>query len=240
MVPHQPADLLRDAAWLVLTGATSAVGQAVAAAWREAGGPVLGVSRMAEGSGCDDWVVGDLRSPWSVADRVRTAVANRPVGALVHAAGLVYADAAVRTTPDEWDQTMAVNLTAAFALARTLAPLLTAPQGVVLVGSIDAHWAPRDGPDAAYGAAKAGLLGLVRHLAVEWGPAGLRVNVVLPGPMTSGMGVSAEMAAARGAGAVDGQWTSPAEVAAAVFFLLTARGITGQALAVDHGWQLGY
>lgn len=240
MVPKQPPDSPTDADWLVLTGATGVVGQAVAAAWRQAGGRVLGVSRTAGGSGCDDWVVGDLRSPWTVADRVRTALDTRLVGALVHAAGLVYADAAVHTTPDEWEQTVAVNLTAAFALARAVAPILTAPRGVVLVGSIDARLAPRAGPDAAYGAAKAGLLGLGRHLAVEWGPAGIRVNVVLPGPMTSGMGVSAEMAAAGAAGAVDGEWTTPEEVAAAVFFLLTARGITGQALAVDHGWQLGY
>ena len=226
--------------WLVLTGATGAVGQAVATAWRGAGGLVLGVSRAPGGTGCDDWVVGDLRSPWAVADRVRTALDQRPVGALVHAAGVVYADEALHTTPDEWDQTMAVNLTAAFALARTIAPILTAPQGVVLVGSIDAHLAPRDGPDAAYGAAKAGLLGLARHLAVEWGPVGTGVNVVLPGPMTTGMGVSVGTAAAGAAGAADKQWTSPEEVTAAIMFLLKARGVTGQALAVDHGWQLGY
>lgn len=240
MMPQEPADSPRDAGWLVLTGATSAVGQAVAAAWRQTGGRVLGVSRTDGVAGCDDWVVADLRSPWVAADRVKTALGARPVGALVHAAGLVYADAAVHTTPDEWDQTVAVNLTAAFALARTMAPRMVAPRGVVLVGSIDARLAPRAGPAAAYGAAKAGLMGLGRHLAVEWGPAGLRVNVVLPGPMTSGMGVSAERAAAGAAGAVDREWTTPDEVAALVVFLLTARGITGQALAVDHGWQLGY
>lgn len=223
-----------------MTGATGAVGQAVSARWRQAGGRVLGVSRTAGAGGGDEGVVADLRSPWAAAGRVKAAVASRPVGALVHAAGVVYADQALRTTPDEWDQTLAVNLTAAFALARTLAPILTSPQGVVLVGSIDADFAPREGPDAAYGAAKAGLLGLARHLAVEWGPAGTRVNVVLPGPMTTGMGVSVAHAAAGAAGAADRRWTTAEEVAAAVMFLLTAGGVTGQALRVDHGWQLGY
>ena len=240
MVPQQRADSPTEPTWLVLTGATGAVGQAVATGWRRAGGRVLGVSRAAGGSGCDEWLEGDLRRPWPVADRLRMALGIRPVGALVHAAGLVYADEALHTTPDEWEQTVAVNLTAAFALARAVAPILTAPRSVVLVGSIDARLAPRAGPDAAYGAAKAGLLGLGRHLAVEWGPVGTRVNVVLPGPMTSGMGVSAEVAAGGAAAAADGAWTTPTEVAEAILFLLMSSGVTGQALAVDHGWQLGY
>ena len=239
MVDRQPEQPATPAVvpWLVLTGATSGIGAAVARGWREAGGQVLGVSRHPEGSGADAWVQSDLRDPWGAAAQVAGAASARRVGAFVHAAGVVYADSAHRTTPDEWSQTVAVNLTAAFALARALAPRLQAPRSLVLVGSIDACLAPRAGPDAAYGAAKAGLVGLTRHLAVEWGPEGLSVNAVLPGPMASGMGVSA---GGPPKGAADGQWTLPEEVAAAILFLLRARGITGQALRVDHGWQLGY
>lgn len=237
MAEGQSARPAAAAPWMVLTGATSGIGAAVARGWRQSGGHVLGVSRHPEGAGADAWVQCDLRDPWPAAAQVAEAARERAVSAFVHAAGVVYADAAERTTPDEWGQTMAVNLTAAFALARALAPRLRCPAALVMVGSIDAELAPLAGPDSAYGAAKAGLVGLVRHLAVEWGPRGLSVNAVLPGPMASGMGVPGDQ---RPKAAADGRWTEPEEVAAAILFLLTAHGITGQALRVDHGWQLGY
>lgn len=233
--------------WLLLTGATSAIGQAVAEKWRQQGGLVVGVTRSApmrgpRASTCDAWIEADLRQSWEAAERVAAWADRHPMAAFVHAAGVVYADAADATTPDEWEQTWAVNVTAGFALARVLAAQVAGPRSIVLVGSIDAYFAPRAGPDAAYGAAKAAVLGLIRHLAVEWGPRGVRVNAVVPGPMAGGMGLPRDQASQWAAGAADGCLATPAEVAAVIVFLVTAAagGITGQSIVVDHGYHLGY
>jgi NAD(P)-dependent dehydrogenase (short-subunit alcohol dehydrogenase family) len=226
--------------WLVLTGATSAIGGAVAALWRARGGKVLGISRRPPEGGGAEWIQADLRDPWGTAAAAAEVVRSRRVEAFVHAAGLVYADEAVHTTPDEWDQTLAVNLTAPFALAKVLTPRLVGVRAVVMVSSIDADMAPAGGPDAAYGAAKGGMLALVRHLAVEWGAIGVRVNAVLPGPMAEGMGIEARDAARYAARAADGRLTTAEEVAQAIMFLLGATGTTGQAIRVDHGFGMAY
>ncbi|MCL8206746.1 MAG: SDR family oxidoreductase [Actinomycetia bacterium] len=231
--------------WLVLTGATSALGRAVAERWTTAGhGPVLGLSRRPERlpPAVREGLAVDLRRPPEAAERLGAwaRAQSDPVAGLVHAAGVVYADRADRTTWDEWEQTFTVNLGAALWLARVLLPHFAPGASVVLVSSCDAWASPRPGPDAAYGASKAGVEALTRHLAVEWGPAGVRVNCVRPGPMPGGMGVAD--ADAWTAATVLRGLVEPAEVADVVLFLLSAdsRGMTGQCLAVDRGFGLAY
>lgn len=230
--------------WLVLTGATSALGRAVAERWAASGGPVLGLSRRPEAvpAAVREALAADLRRPTEAAERLGAWLRARgePVAGLVHAAGVVYADRADRTTWDEWEQTLAVNLGAALWLARVAKGHFVPEAAVVLVSSCDARASPRDGPDAAYGAAKAGVEALTRHLAAEWGPAGVRVNCVRPGPMSRGMGV-ADPDAWAGATALGGLVT-PEEVADVVLFLLSgaSRGMTGQCVAVDRGFGLAY
>lgn len=231
--------------WLVLTGATSRIGQLTAKRWRERGGRVLAISRRPDPeSPHDELVTADLRTPRAVADTVSDWMASQnvvPVG-LVYAAGTVFADQASHTTPDEWEQTLNVNLAGAFWLARAVAALMVEGGSLVMVSSIDARHVPRLGPDAAYGAAKAGLEGLVRHLAVEWGPRQIRVNAVAPGPMGQGMGVPRELAKSLAPSSATGHLASPEEVVWVIDFLLDSRSraITGQCLAVDHGFGLAY
>jgi NAD(P)-dependent dehydrogenase (short-subunit alcohol dehydrogenase family) len=234
-----------SAPWLVLSGARSALGQAVAARWRaRVGGPILGLSRYADVPCVTETVAVDLRVPTTAAGVLAAWAAERgaAVGGFVHAAGLVYAGSAAAMTWDEWRQTMAVNLEAGFWVARALLPAFTTPAAVVFVSSIDSGRQAADGPAAAYGAAKAGLEALARHLAAEWGPRGVRVNAVRLGPLTAGMHIQPEVRARLQGASSDGRLTTPEEAAVVVDWLLNpdSAAVTGQSLTVDHGLGLRY
>lgn len=235
---------------LVMTGASSAIGQALIARlepdWR-----VVAIGRgKPSGGGADGqitWLPADLRGPL---DPVLTAVEARiaawgaaPVLGFVHLAGVVFSDRTEQTTGFEWDTTLAVNLSAAFFLARSLKPLFAPAASVVMVSSIDARQASRHGPAAAYGAAKAGLEGLTRHLAVEWGPDGVRVNAVAPGALAAGNGPGEPAVAAEFARRCPlGRLGTPGDVADVIRFLLDSRSgyVTGAVIPVDGGAGLAY
>jgi NAD(P)-dependent dehydrogenase (short-subunit alcohol dehydrogenase family) len=234
-----------DRGWLVLTGATGPFGRAVAAGWRARGGAVLPISRQTPPAGGGAWVRADLRDPEAAGVQLEEWMRRegiRPV-AFVHGAGLVYAAPAHTTTPDEWRQMFAVNLEAGFLLARvTAAAMPPAGGALVLVSSIDSQRVPSAGPAAAYGAAKAGLEALARHLAVEWGDRGIRVNAVCLGPLSEGIPMAPAVRSQLTGLAADRRLTTPAEAAQVVLWLLSsdASAITGQCLTVDHGLTLRY
>lgn len=139
-----------------------------------------------------------------------------------------------------WDQDQARNLRYFFLAAREVARSLIARQAtgsIVCVGSVDGmRSAPNHG---SYGAAKAGLINLVRTMATEWSPFGIRVNVVAPGPIITPripfQGDEAERkmmvnVPMHRRGSVE-------DIAKAITFFLSELSpyVTGQALAVDGG-----
>lgn len=140
---------------------------------------------------------------------------------------------------DTWDADQRRNLRYFFVAARAMARSLrerNAPGSIVCVSSVDGA---RSAPfHASYGAAKAGLMNLVKTMAVEWSPHGIRANVVAPGaiitPRIPHAGAAEAAIAERipmlRRGTVD-------EIAKAIVFLLSdmAAYITGQTLAVDGG-----
>jgi len=145
----------------------------------------------------------------------------------------------VRLSLAEWDAAIARNLTTAFLMCRAAVPAMTsAGYGrIVSVGSTTGTINAMPG-QATYTAAKAGLVGLSRALALEVAGRGVTVNVVAPGYIATGSQLPFEAAAAA-AGPI-GRSGTPAEVAACVGFLAheSASFVTGAVLVADGGHGL--
>ncbi len=185
-------------------------------------------------------------APCDIGDRaaVRELVAHVSKEAgrldvLVHAAGIVRDGVLWKMTDDDWADVLRVNLDAAFWLLRASAPLMRAGGGgsVVLVTSINGERGKFG--QANYAAAKAGLIGLGRSAARELGRFGVRVNLVAPGwietGMTAGLPESARIKAVEETAL--GRPGRPEDVAAAILFLVSdmSRHVTGQIVRVDGG-----
>jgi len=158
---------------------------------------------------------------------------------LVNNAGLRRESILAMTSDRDWEQVLDVNLGGAFRCCRAVLPgMLHRRRGsIVNVSSLSAIRGLAG--QTAYAATKAGILGLTRSLAREVGRRGVRVNAVLPGFVATDLTASVppEVRALLRSAQCLPQETTPADVAAAVCFLLSERAaaITGQALVVDAG-----
>ncbi|MFE5288858.1 SDR family NAD(P)-dependent oxidoreductase [Nocardia sp. NPDC056611] len=177
----------------VVTGASSGLGRAVARQLIAGGARVLGAGRDEARlkdtfDGPDTaWHAADLADP-AAADQVVRACVDRFGGLdiLVNAAGAHTMRHTGQVTDEEWQHDLAVNLSAPFFLSRAALPHLLERTGcIVNVASI----AGVEGQaySAGYCAAKHGLIGLTRAMALEFDGAGIRVNAVCPGGMTTPM-----------------------------------------------------
>ena len=238
---------------VLVTGAARGIGAAIAEAVVEEGGAVAlldidpagadTVARLADGAA--HFFQCDVRS----LEDVERAVANakRALGGLdglVNNAGVnAYFDA-VAMTEDDWDSVFAVDLKAAWMLAKAALPGLIERGGAIVnISSIQARLTLRG--FFPYAAAKAGLEGLTRSLALEYAPAGVRVNAVAPGYTETRLvqewfDLQDDPAAARKSVLAKiplGRIADPREIGSAVVFLLSdqASAITGTTLAVDCG-----
>jgi len=141
-------------------------------------------------------------------------------------------------TDDDWDWYFAMNLRHAFLAMQIGARAMTNGGSMVFVASASGLTsAPRHAP---YGAAKAGLMSLVRTGAVELGPNGIRVNAVAPGvvwtPRVGGL-LGEEGRATQSANAPLGKVALPADIAAGILFFASdlSGDVTGQTLSIDGG-----
>ncbi len=244
----------------LVTGGGRGIGAAIAHALARAGADIslLGrsepdlqaeASRLAAQHGVN---TAALRADVTADDNVRSAFAAAaqrfgPVQVLVNNAGQAEGAPLTQTTRELWDRMLAVNLTAAFTCAKLVLPgMLAAGSGrIVNVGSTAGlRGVARI---AAYSAAKHGLVGLTRSLALEVAKQGVTVNVVCPGYVDTAMAQRAVNAVMTGTGRSAEEATqlvtrpsafnrllAPEEVAGVVAWLCSpnAATVTGQAIVI--------
>jgi 3-hydroxybutyrate dehydrogenase len=181
----------------------------------------------------------DLAEPAEV-ERLAGEAARKlaPADILVNNAGMAESAAIGRTDDTLWDRHLAVNLTAAFWLCRTLGPQMASRGWGRIINVASATVERGLAYTAAYSASKAGLVGLTRALASELGPRGVTVNAVCPGSVeTSAASATIERAATRARRPADpSRALTPDEVANVVAYLATeeASVINGQSLLLEH------
>jgi NAD(P)-dependent dehydrogenase (short-subunit alcohol dehydrogenase family) len=235
----------------IVTGASSGIGRAVSALFAEQGASVVINSRGAEalagvarsiaaaGGRCAD-VAGDISNPET--HRRLVGVAVDRFGGLdvaVNNAGHVGETGPLATLdPATWDRVVAVNLTAAFLGARAQIPAMLTRGGgsVIFVSSFVGTSVGLPGM-GAYGAAKAGLMGLVKGITADYGAEGIRANALLPGGTDTAMAGGPEQKDwAAGLHALK-RIADPREIAQAALFLASpmASFVAGSALYADGG-----
>jgi NAD(P)-dependent dehydrogenase (short-subunit alcohol dehydrogenase family) len=146
------------------------------------------------------------------------------------------------TNPAVWREVIDVNLTGAFLGARAAARVMGVGGRLIFTGSVLGE-RPRQGL-TAYGASKAGLVGLAKGLALDLAPAGITVNVVAPGwfdsPLADGWKSNPQLADGVLRHTAQRRWGEPADLAGAYQFLASDASafVTGTVLNVDGGYLL--
>jgi NAD(P)-dependent dehydrogenase (short-subunit alcohol dehydrogenase family) len=235
----------------LVTGSTSGIGRAVATDLAAHGAHVIVSGRDA---GRGEQVVADIRAAGGKADFVAAELADREstlelartavelggghVDILVNNAGIFPFGPTEETTEHDFDSVYAVNVKAPFFLVAELAPAMAARGAGAVVNITTVVAEVGAAGMALYGSSKAALGLLTRAWAAEYGPSGVRVNAVSPGPTrtegTAAMGSGLDEIAA---GTPHGRPGLPGDIAPAVTYLAgdDARYVHGAILAVDGG-----
>jgi meso-butanediol dehydrogenase/(S,S)-butanediol dehydrogenase/diacetyl reductase len=246
----------------LVTGATSGIGAAIALELAGLGHAVMLAGRdparaaameeriAAAGGRATSWL-GDLTDPETCQALVEATLERfGGLDVLVNNAGIIHYGTAEETTDAQWDETLAVNVSAVFYMSRAAVPALRARGGGVIV-NIASDWGLVGGRRAvAYCASKGAVVQLTRAMALDHAHESIRVNAVCPGDTDTPMlDVEArergqdpatarrEMAAAAPLGRI----ATPEEVAKLTAFLVSdgAAYMTGAAIAIDGGNTAG-
>lgn len=238
----------------LVTGAARGIGRTVALTLAERGYAIVANDLRAPQETVDVLETtgsGALFFPGDISDEaVVRGMAQRVVeelgrvDVLVNNAGISQITPAEETSLEDWNRTLAVNLTGPFLMSREFGKVMLA-QGygnIVNVSSVAGLLGV--GNRAAYNASKHGLIGLTRTLAAEWGGRGVRVNAVCPGWVKTEMDAEDQASGDYDDADIEGRvpmgrFATPDDVARAVAFLVDDEQsgfVNGHTLSVDGGW----
>jgi gluconate 5-dehydrogenase len=234
-----------------VTGASSGLGRHAALVLARAGARVVGVARRR--AALEDWqreagpvaaaVAGDVGARDGLADlAVAIAAPFGPPDIVIHAAGLNTRQAADDVTPEGWEATLAVNLTAPFFLSQALVPAMKAKGWgrIVNFASLQSFRAFPGG--IAYGASKGGVAQMTRAMAEAWSPHGITANALGPGffptELTAAVFDDPDRAARNARQTCIGRNGQMEDMDGPLLFLCSDASayVTGQVLMVDGGF----
>ncbi|HLG09112.1 MAG TPA: SDR family oxidoreductase [Gaiellaceae bacterium] len=239
-----------EGASILVTGGSRGIGKAIALRFASLGARRVAIGYM-RGDRAAEETAAELRALGAEPVLVRGNVASArvaeeaaglgPLDALVHSAATGVIRPALETDDKHWDWTLSANARALLSLTRAAAP--TMPPGSSIVGLSSLGSVRVLENYALVGASKAALEAIVRYLAVELAPRGIRVNAVSAGVVETGAleyfpnrEAMLEMGRANPVGRI----VTPEDIAGCVTFLCSpeAEMIRGQTLVIDGGWSL--
>ena len=237
----------------LVTGARRGIGAAISAGYAAAGAELILMARDAaledtleaikqNGGGQAPVVIADFADPDAVEATATELARTRRIDILVNNAGTIRRGAAAETTADDWRHVIDVNLNSTWAVTRPIGAAM-AERGsgkIVTIASLLSFQGGIRVP--AYTASKHAVAGLTKALANEWGPAGVQVNAIAPGYITTDNTTDLRADPARDAAIREripaGRWGRPDDLVGAAVFLASAAAdyVNGHVLAVDGGW----
>ncbi len=238
---------------VLITGASGGIGRAAARLFAKQGYAVAvhyhqsrqtaeDLVQELKAAGADALLVGaDVSDDGEVERMVRqTEAAFGEISVFIHNAGIASQKLLTDLPPGEWRTLMGVHLDGAYYGCRHVIPgMVRRKRGKILF--VSSIWGVMGAScEAAYSAAKAGLIGLTKALAKELGPSSIQVNCIAPGVIDTAMcaGLDEETRRSLAEQTPLGRLGTPEDVASALYFLASpeAAFITGQVLGVDGGF----
>ena len=239
----------------LVTGCSRGIGKAMAVGLAEAGADIIGVSgTLQPGSDVEEEVKKQGRkfSPYTIDlgnrtglyESISTIKLSHPaIDILINNAGIIKRDPAASHTDEEWDSVLAVNLDAAFILAREFGiEMIKRKQGkIIFTCSLLSFQGGINVP--GYAASKGAVASLVKALANEWASKGINVNGIAPGYIatsnTKALREDEERSNSILSRIPAGRWGDPEDFKGPVVFLSSPASdyVHGEILTVDGGWM---
>jgi len=251
---------------VVVTGSTSGIGLGIARSFAAEGANIM-LNGLGDAAEIEELRVGieadfkvkvinspaDMTRPVEIADMIKQA--SRELGSvdvLINNAGIQYIAPVDEFPPEKWDQIIAVNLTAAFHTVRLAVPMMKANRWGRIINIASAHGLIASPFKSAYIAAKHGLVGLTKTVALETAEQGITCNAICPGWVITPL-VDKQIDAQAEAHKMPRddvirkvilerqstkEFVKIEEVAALAVFLAgdAAASITGTSMSIDGGW----